>query len=79
MNNPRQQLPRFKVGDWVSFPFGTMNPAARVIEDRGPVGMNKRRYYRIELQLPDGEPDRFEVLEEDMIAAAPPPRTAKVS
>jgi len=70
---------RFKVGDWVSFPYGTMDVVARVIEDRGPIGYKGRRLYRIEVAIPDNEPDRFEVAEETMTPAAPPAKKATVS
>jgi hypothetical protein len=45
-NKPRQ---RFKVGDWVSLDYGPRRVYSRVIEDRGPIGVNQRRLYRIRL------------------------------
>ena len=71
--------PRFHVGDWVTFPFGFQNAVAKIIEDRGPIGVKGRRLYRVEL-LRDGlEPDRFEVREDDLTTASPPKTTAKVT
>ena len=68
--------PRFKVGDWVFYPFVREKIRARILEDRGQLGHQGRRLYRIEIQLTDCEPDRFEAAEEDLTPAAPP---AKVS
>lgn len=79
MNKVQESKPRFKVGDWVSFPYGAMTVLARVIEDRGPIGVNGRRLYRIEMPTPEGEADRFEVREENMTAAAPPKKNAQTS
>ena len=79
MNKPNHQKPRFKVGDWVSFPYGAMNPVAQIIEDRGPIGARGRRLYRVELPMQDCEPDRFEVPEENMEPAKPPTKSARSS
>src|SRR3954465_4682700 len=68
--------PRFRTGDWVSFPFGTRRVFAQVIEDRGPLGVNRRRLYRVRLDEGEGEPDAFEIPEEDLTAAAPPDKAA---
>jgi hypothetical protein len=79
MSKSKSPRPRFKVGDWVSFPYGARTPVALIIEDRGPIGVKGRRLYRIELPIEDCEPDRFEVAEEYMIPATPPEKPAKVS
>ena len=63
---------RFKVGDWVSFPYGFQNAVARIAEDRGRIGYKGRRLYRVELFRAECEPDRFEVPEENMTPASPP-------
>jgi hypothetical protein len=69
----------FKVGDWVTFPYGTMNVHARIIEDRGRIGHKGRRLYRIEIPFVDGEPSRFEMPEEDMTATTVPKTIGKHS
>ena len=79
MNNPRKTKARFKVGDWVSFPYGALMPIARIIEDRGRIGHGGRQLYRVELPIPDNEPDRFEVAEETLTPSAPPETTAQAS
>lgn len=72
MSRENGSKPIFKVGDWVTFPYGTRNAIARVIEDRGNIGVRGRRLLRIELDHSDGEPSRFEMPEEEMSAAVPP-------
>jgi hypothetical protein len=39
--------PRFRVGDWVSWVAGDSKHLAVVIEDRGPIGVQHRRHYRL--------------------------------
>jgi hypothetical protein len=72
MRTPDQRAGRFKVGDWVSFQFGTRSVVAQVIEARGPIGVNGRRLYRIRLDREFTEPDMFEMPEDDLQAASPP-------
>jgi hypothetical protein len=74
MNNGKKAT--FKVGDWVTFPFGTRKVLARVIEDRGPIGVQGRRLFGIEIAREDREPDRFEMPEDEMMPAMPPPKNA---
>ena len=38
---------RFHVGGWVSWVAGNSKHVAVVIEDRGLIGVNRRRYYRL--------------------------------
>jgi hypothetical protein len=79
MQKIKKLKPRFKVGDWVSFPFGIGNAVAQVIEDRGQIGVKGRRLYRVERHFGEYEPDRFEVPEENMTHAAPPETAARAS
>ena len=72
MSKTKKPAPKFRVGDWVSFPFGRERATARVIEDRGPLGVNGRWIYRVRLELPLTDPMEFE-LAEDMVEAATPP------
>jgi hypothetical protein len=73
MSKARNSKPRFRVGDWVSFPFGIRIAVAQIIEDRGPIGVERRRFYRVELPLRESDPDRFEMPEDQMSPATAPP------
>jgi hypothetical protein len=68
----KKARPRFRVGDWVSFAFGTSRWGAQVIEYRGPLGINGRHIYRLRRDQEYGEPDTFELSEEDLEAAGIP-------
>jgi hypothetical protein len=68
---------RFRVGDWVTFPFGVGDLTAQVIEERGPLGVGGRHIYRI-LVADEPEPDSFEIPEDHMRAAAVPDNAAIV-
>jgi len=67
---------RFRVGDWVSFRYGTRSVVAQVIETRGPLGVNQRPLYRIQLARDSSDPDSFEMPEDELDAAVPPDREA---
>jgi hypothetical protein len=69
MSTVKEPAPRFRVGAWVSFFYGTQPVWAQVIEDRGPLGVNRRRLYRIRLDWESDEPIAFEVPEDDLVAA----------
>src|SRR5437879_1328503 len=71
MRTQRKPAPRFRVGDWVSFVYGRRRVWAQVIEDRGPLGVKRRRLYRVRLDQDSGEPITFEVPEDDVEAATP--------
>jgi hypothetical protein len=66
MNTVKTKRPKFRVGDWVTFKSGVRTVFALIIEDRGPLGVNGRRLYRIRLEQPDTEPDTFTMPEDDM-------------
>jgi hypothetical protein len=69
MPTKQRSTSRFKVGDWVSFHYGTRQVWAQVIEDRGPLGVNRRRIFRIRLDRDPDEPFAFELPEDDLEAA----------
>jgi hypothetical protein len=69
MSTARRQAPRFKVGDWISFQYGSRRVWAQIIEDRGPIGVNGRRLYRIRLGEEASESVAFEVAEDDLSPA----------
>lgn len=62
----KPSLPRFKVGELVAFRYGVRKVPAHVIEDRGSLGINRRRLYRVRLDQPPEEPVTFEVPEDDL-------------
>jgi len=66
MRTTKTTKPRFKVGDWVSFPFIIRTVFAQIIEDRGPLGFKGRHIYRIRLDREATEPDLFEMPEESL-------------
>jgi hypothetical protein len=76
MSATRKKNGRFKVGDWVAFPYGTRNLIAQVAEARGPLGVNRRHLYRILVPSESGEPDSFEMPDDELAAAGPPDKTA---
>jgi hypothetical protein len=63
---------RFRVGDRVGFLFGRRRVIGVIVEDRGPLGMQGRRLYRIEFTLPPAEPMFVEIPEDEI-----EPETAK--
>jgi hypothetical protein len=63
---------RFRVGDRVSFHYGLRKITARIVEDRGPLGVQGRRLYRLRpLSVPQETGDVE--MPEDELEAAPGP------
>lgn len=79
MPTAKKEAERFRVGDWVSFPYGTKNLIAQVVEVRGPLGIDRRRLYRIRVTRDNEEVDSFEMPEDEMEAASPPDREAIIN
>jgi hypothetical protein len=70
MNAEHQTGNRFNLGDWVSFDYGSRRAYAQLIEDRGELGANRSRIYRVQLnQSLDQPPLDFEMPEEDLSEA----------
>ncbi len=78
MSSARKQAPRFRVGDWVTLPYGPQRVLAQVIEDRGRLGMSRQRLYRVRLGPDREEIDTFEIREEFLQPAARPGHNAQV-
>jgi hypothetical protein len=72
MSKDKKTTPRYRVGDWVTFRYGAMNPVARIVQDRGPIGHKGRRLYQIEWTPPESDPERFELPEENIAPARAP-------
>ena len=49
MSTTSKQAPLFHVGEWVAFDFGPRKVAAKIVEDRGRIGVHGRRIYRVQL------------------------------
>lgn len=61
-----EQTPRLLVGDLVSFAHGTGNVLAKVLEDRGCLGVRGQRIYRVEPLNRPGWTDPVEVPEDEI-------------
>lgn len=61
--------PLFRVGDAVSFVHGVRRVWAQIIEDRGDLGINGRRLYRVRVEREATEPRDFEMPEDDLSPA----------
>lgn len=72
MSRSGKHAARFRVGDWVTLPYGPKRALAQVIEDRGRLGFKGERLYRIRLNWDMGEASAFEVGEECLSPAAKP-------
>ena len=66
MSSAHHQAPRFKVGDWASFRYGSRQVWAQIIEDRGPIGVNRRRLYRVRIGDEQTEEVTFEVPDDEL-------------
>ena len=79
MSSARKQAPKFRVGDWVTLPYGPQRVLAEVIEDRGTFGLDRQRLYRVRLGPDREEADAFEIREEFLQPAAKPGANARAS
>ena len=66
MGTAQRHAPRFRVGDWVSFIYGARQVWAQITEDRGQLGVNRRRLYGIRFGDEPGETVTSEMPEEDL-------------
>jgi hypothetical protein len=77
MASSRKTVPRFRVGDWVSFLYGVRRRSAQIIEDRGRIGHKGRRLYRLRMDRDVNDTIEFEAPEvelEPADAPASPPK-----
>src|SRR5262249_6853086 len=70
--------PVFKINDLVSLQYGPQRMIARIVEDRGPLGVNRRRLYRVRLELDATQPTFIEMPGQDLQAVPIPDKTAIV-
>jgi hypothetical protein len=71
MSSVKTKRPEFRLGDWVTFQYGVRPVFAQIVEDRGPLGANRRRLYRIRLDWELNESTDFEMPEDEMEKAVP--------
>ncbi|MHB1559574.1 MAG: hypothetical protein ACYC61_19170 [Isosphaeraceae bacterium] len=71
MGASKAHSPRFRPGDWVTFQYGVRPVFAQIVEDRGPLGANRRRLYRVRLDWDFNESSDFEMPEDEMEKAVP--------
>jgi hypothetical protein len=71
MRKPKEKPPRFRVGDWVSFLHLPSLPRMQIVEDRGCLGVNGMRLYRVRADVGLEEADTFDAREEYLVAAEP--------
>jgi hypothetical protein len=71
MSTVKTKRPVFRLGDWVTFQYGVRPVFAQIVEDRGPLGANRRRLYRIRLDWELNESTDFEMPEDEMEKAVP--------
>jgi hypothetical protein len=74
MSSVKKEPPRFHIGDWVKFDYGPKKVSARIVEDRGLLGIQGRRLYRVQLDKELGEASTFEVPENELETELPPVR-----
>lgn len=63
---PREPEPAYKVGDRVTFPFGSGEASGIIVEDRGCLGVGGRRLYGIRFELNQGDFRYVELPEVEM-------------
>lgn len=66
MSSATKSDPRFRAGDWVSYPVGFRRALAQVVEDRGPVGTQGRRLYQLQIDRGEDGGTSIEVPEADL-------------
>ena len=73
---PRRKGRVFHVGDWVKFDYGPKKVSAKGVEDRGLLGINGRRLYRVQLDDAMADASTFEVPENELETERPPVRVS---
>jgi hypothetical protein len=68
MTKPR---PKFRVGDWVIFHYVSRPVQAQIVEDLGPLGVNRRRLYEVRFDWDRGS--KTSIMPEDEMQPIDPP------
>jgi len=66
MSITRETSAAFSVGDAVRFPLGSRTARAVIVEDRGPIGAQGRRIYRVRVDYDPDDSVTFEMPGEEM-------------
>jgi hypothetical protein len=74
MNSTKKHAPLFHIGDWVAFQYGPEKVSAKVLEDRGRLGVGGRRIYRVQPDAELEEASAFEMPEDALESIATPVR-----
>jgi hypothetical protein len=74
MSSAKKQAPQFHIGDWVTFHYGPRKVSAKVVEDRGPLGVRGRRLYRVQIDEELGDASSFEMPEDELETVTAPVR-----
>jgi len=73
-NLAKPQGASFRIGDWVTFLYGPKRVTAKVVEDRGLLGVHGQRLYRVQLDDEPGDSSAFEMPENELETAVAPVR-----
>jgi hypothetical protein len=79
MSSATKLDPRFQLGNWVTFLIGFRKTLAQVVEDRGPVGMQGRRLYQLQIDWREDGGTVIEVPEADLESAPGEITTAELA
>jgi hypothetical protein len=79
MSSTIKALPRFRVGEWVSFMFGVRKLLAQITEYRGPLGRHGDPLYEVQIDRSEPEPWTTQVPEEELEPAPQAPLLSAVA
>jgi len=65
----KEKPPLFKIGDFVSFGFGSGLVTGKIVEDRGCLGIGGRRLYGIKFEINPGDLVYTEMPEVELTSA----------
>ncbi len=66
MSTATKTAPLFRVGDWVSYLFGSRRIIGQVVEDRGPLGLRGGRLYDLAIERDGAETTTTTIPEEEL-------------
>jgi hypothetical protein len=66
----KDKPPLYKIGELVTFVFGSGHLNGKIVEDRGCLGIGGRRLYGIRFEFDSGEQRYIEIPEEELTAGA---------